>query len=85
MKTLQDDIKLATVIQTANSLNIDVIAFQEVRRTSTGFIEFDDNSLKEWQMVWSMSGHKRKHEHGVAILKTPHDVKMEEYHEHHPA
>ena len=79
VRTLLDDIKLATVIQTANSLNIDVIAFQEVRRTSNGFIEFDDNSLKGWQMVWS--GHKRKREHGVAILMAPH-VKMEEYHEH---
>ena len=47
VRTLQDDIKLATIVQTANSLNIDVLAMQEVRRTSTGLMVFDNNSLNE--------------------------------------
>ncbi len=52
-----------------------------MRRTSTGLITFDDESLKGWQFVWS--GHKRKHEHGVGILLAPH-VKIEQYQEHLP-
>jgi exonuclease III len=82
VRTLQDDIKLATIVKTSSSLGIDVLALQEVRRTSTGLMTFDDESLRGWQLVWS--GHKRKHEHGVAILLAPH-VKIQQYQEHQPA
>ena len=69
-------------MKAAAELNIDILAMQEVRRTSTGSFTFDNESLKGWQFAWS--GHKRKHEHGVGILLAPH-VKMEESKEHLPA
>ena len=52
---------------------------QEVRRTGNGLLVCDDESLKGWQLIWS--GHKRKREHGVAILFAPH-VKIEHHMEH---
>ena len=79
LRTLQDDIKLATVIKATSKLGIDVLAMQESRRTSSGTVTFEDESIKGWQMAWS--GHKRKHEHGVAILLAPH-VELEEHIEH---
>ena len=82
VRTLQDDIKMALIVKATAELEIDILAMQEVRRTSTGSFTFDDESLKGWQMVWS--GHKRKHEHGVAILLAPH-VKLEDHCEHMPA
>ena len=82
VRTLREDMKLAMVVKDAIYLNIDILAIQEVRRTSSGFIIFEDDSLKGWQWVWS--GHKRKHEHGVGILLAPH-VTLDAYQEHHPA
>ena len=82
VRTLQDDIKLATVIKSAGLLGIDVLCMQEVRHTSTGKFVFDDESLKGWQLIWS--GHKQKKEHGVGLLLAPH-VKLESYQEHMPA
>ena len=55
---------------------------QETRRTSTGLITLNDDTLKAWQLVWS--GHKRKCEHGLSILMAPHVV-TDEYQEHYPA
>ena len=55
---------------------------QETRRTSTGLITFNDDSLKGWQLVWS--GYKRKCEHGAAILMAPHVV-IDKYQERYPA
>lgn len=66
VRTLQDDIKLATVIKAASTLEIDVLALQEVRRAVFGYAIFDDDSIKGWQFIWS--GYKRKAEHGVGIL-----------------
>ena len=74
--------KLAMVVKAAIYLNNDILAIQEVLPTSSGFIIFEDDSLKGWQWVWS--GHKRKHEHGVGILLAPH-VTLDAYQEHHPA
>ena len=79
VRTLQDDLKLATVVKSAGDLGIDVLAMQEVRRTGSGVFTFDDDSLKGWQLVWS--GHKRKRSHGVAILLAPH-IKIEDHEEH---
>ena len=70
VRTLQDDIKLVTCIQTAAACGMDIISMQEVKRTGTGLTTFDDSSLKGWQFVWG--GHKRKKEHGVGILLAPH-------------
>jgi len=79
IRTLQDELKLATTVKAAQDLGFDVLALQEVRHTSTGIITFDDESLKGWQFVWS--GHKRKRQHGVGILMAPH-VKLVSYKEH---
>ena len=81
VRTLQDDLKLALIVKAARDLQIDVLAMQEVRRTGAGVFIFDDDSLRGWKLVWS--GHKRKHEHGVAILIAPH-VKLEDHQEHLP-
>ena len=70
VRTLQDDMKLATAIKSAEHLGMDILAMQEVRRTSTGIFVFDDESVKGWQLIWS--GHKLKKEHGVGILPAPH-------------
>ena len=70
IRTLQDDFKLAAVVKAAEQLGIDVLALQEVRRTSSGTFTFDDESIQGWQFTWS--GHKRKHQHGVALLLAPH-------------
>ena len=67
------------MIKATSNLGIDVLAIQESRRTSSGLITFEDESIKGWQLVWS--GHKRKHEHGVALLLAPH-VKIEDHSEH---
>ena len=67
--TLQDDIKLTTCIQTARECKIDITAMQEVRRTGSGCMTFDDESLKNWQFIWG--GHKQKKVHGVAIILAP--------------
>ena len=61
VRTLQEDIKLATIIKVTESLNIDVLALQEVRRTGSDCLEFDDESLKGWQFAWS----------GYNVKKTP--------------
>ena len=79
IRTLQEDIKLALVVKAAIDLEIDILAIQEVRRTSSGFYVFDDDSLKGWQWIWS--GLKRKKEYRVGILMAPH-VKLESYKEH---
>ena len=70
VRTLQEDIKLATAINNTQTLGIDILALQEVRRTSIGMVSFEDDSIKGWQLVWS--GHKQKHEHGVRFLIAPH-------------
>ena len=79
VRTLQDDVKLATAIQAAEKNQIDILALQEVRRTGFESTTFDDDSIKGWQMTWS--GHKVKKIHGVAILCAPH-VQIEEENEH---
>ena len=45
-RTLREDIKLAMVIKAAIDLNIDMLGIQEVRRTYSGYIIFEDDSLK---------------------------------------
>lgn len=82
VRTLQDDIKLATVIKTAEDLQLDILALQETRRPGFGLVCFEDESLKGWKLVWS--GTKRKKIHGVGILLAPH-VRLNDYKEHHPA
>ena len=69
VRTLQEDIKLATIIKVTESLNIDVLALQEVRRTGSDCLEFDDESLKGWKFAWS--GYNVKKRHGVAVLLAP--------------
>ena len=51
VRTLQEDIKLATIIKVTESLIVDVLALQEVRRTEIDCLEFNDKSL--WQFAWS--------------------------------
>ena len=70
IQTLQCDMKLAGVVKSAQSLGIDILALQEVRRRGAGVSEFDDESIKGWQLVWS--GFKIKAEAGVALLLAPH-------------
>ena len=70
IQTLKCDIKFANTIQEANNLKLDVLALQEVRRVGAGSMEFDSESLKGWQFVWS--GFKRKAEAGVAFVLAPH-------------
>ena len=53
IRTLQDDIKLATVIKATSKLGIDILAIQESRRTSSGIVTFEDESIEGWQLVWS--------------------------------
>jgi len=79
VRTMHCDIKLAIAIKASEKLGIDILALQEVRRTGNGLLVCDDESLKGWQLIWS--GHKRKREHGVAILFAPH-VKIEHHMEH---
>ena len=83
VRTLQDDMKLATVVKAAEKCKLDILALQEVRRNGrSNIITLEDESIKGWQIVWS--GHKRKKQHGVAILCAPH-VKIEDEEEHMPA
>ena len=49
LRTLQDDIKLATVIKATSNLGIAVLAIQELRRTSSGLITSEDESIKGWR------------------------------------
>ena len=48
---MQDDIKLALAIQNAKNCKFDVVAMQEVRRTGSGIVTLDDESLKGWQLI----------------------------------
>ena len=48
VRTLQDELKVATAIQAAEKNQIDILALQEVRHTGCGCITFDDRSLKGW-------------------------------------
>lgn len=79
VRTLQDDFKLACIVKAAEQFDIDVLAMQEVRRTSYDSVTLEDESLKGWKLIWS--GHKRKHEHGVGFLLAPH-VRLEATCEH---
>ena len=79
VRTLQDEIKLATTVKAAQKLEFDILALQETRIISNGLVVFDDESIKGWQLVYS--GHKRKRQHGVGILLAPH-VKLISYEEH---
>ena len=45
VQTLQDDMKLISVIQAAEKCNIDVLAMQETRRTGVDWTEFQDESI----------------------------------------
>ena len=76
VRTCKDDMKLAEIVKTASQLKLDVLAMQETRRLSSGITTFVDKSIYGWQLIWS--GHKRKRQHGVAILLAPH-VTLEEY------
>ena len=76
VRTCQEDLKLAQVVKAASQLNIDILAIQEARRLYRGYVTLKDKSIFGWQLVWS--GHKRKHQHGVAILLAPH-VAYEEH------
>ena len=79
VRTLQDDMKLASIIKSAHRLGIDILSMQEVRRTGNGVFMFMIYHWKGWQLIWS--GHKRKREHGVGILIAPH-VELDEHTEH---
>ena len=68
--------KLAEIVKTASQLKLDVLAMQETRRTNSGVYTLGDKSISGWQLVWS--GHKRKRQHGVAILLAPHVI-LEEH------
>ena len=82
VRTLQDEIKIATTIQAAAKLKIDVLAMQETRILGCEKKFFQDDSLYGWQLVWS--GLKRKRFHGVAFLLAPH-VQLEQFTEYVPA
>ena len=82
VRTLQEDMKLVSVIEAAEKCKIDVLAMQETRRTGCDWNEFQDESIRGWKMVWS--GCKRKKLFGVAILLAPH-VQLESHSEHLPA
>ena len=79
IRRLQDEIELTTVFKVTNCLGIGILAIQESRRTSSDLIAFEDDSIKKWQLV--QSRHKRKDEHGAALLLAPH-VKIEDHTEH---
>ena len=68
--------KLAEIVKTASQLKLDVLAMQETRRTSSGMCTLVDKSINGWQLIWS--GHKRKRQHGVALLLAPHVI-LEEH------
>ena len=70
VRTLDDDMKLASVIQAAEKCKIDVLAMQETRRTGCDWTEYQDESIRGWKMVWT--GCKRKKLFGVATLLAPH-------------
>ena len=76
VRTCQDDMKLAEIVKTASQLKLDVLAMQETRRTSSGMCTLVDKSINGWQIIWS--GHKRKRQHGVALLLAPHVI-LEEH------
>ena len=76
VRTCQDDMKLAEIVKTASQLKLDVLAMQETRRTSSGMCTLVDKSINGWQLIWS--GHKRKRQHGVALLLAPHVI-LEEH------
>ena len=79
VRTLQDDIKLASVVKAAQDLQIDVLAMQETRRLGYDTILFQDESLHGWHFIWS--GMKKKKMFGVGILIALH-VHLEKYTEH---
>ena len=79
VRTLQDEMKLVTVIEAAKKCKIDVLAMQETRILGFDDSEYEDKSICGWKLVWS--GLKRKKMFGVAILMAPH-VRMINYTEH---
>ena len=79
VRTLQDEIKIATTIQAAAKLKIDVLAMQETRILGCEKKFFQDDSLYGWQLVWS--SFQRKHLHGVAFLLAP-QVQLEKFKEY---
>ena len=79
VRTCQEDIKLAKIVQAASSLDIDILAIQEARRLGSDCKMLLSESIYGWQIAWS--GHRRKREHGVATLFAPH-VKVEDFKEH---
>ena len=76
VRACQDDMKLAEIVKTASQIKLDILAMQKARILSSGTTAFVDKSIYGWQLIWS--GHKRKRQHGVAILLAPH-VTLEEY------
>ena len=82
VRTLREEIKIATTIKAAEKLNIDILAMQETRILGCDKKIFQDDSLYGWQLV--CSGLQRKHIHGVAILLAPH-VQLEKFTEYLPA
>ena len=50
-RTLQEDIKLVLVVKAAIDLEIDILAIQDLGRTSSGFYVFDDDSLNGFGVV----------------------------------
>ena len=82
VRTLQEEIKIATTIKAAEKLNIDILAMQETRILGVDKKIFLEDSLYGWQLVWS--GFQRKHIHGVAFLLAPH-IQLEKFTEYLPA
>lgn len=51
IRTLQDEMELATVFKVTNCLGMGILAILESRRTSSDLIAFEDDSIKKWQLV----------------------------------
>ena len=72
LQTAKEELKLAECTMHVKNNNNDICLFQETHKTGNVEIEFTDDVLKGWKIIFS--GFKKKAQAGVAIVLAPHVV-----------
>ena len=72
LQTAKEELKLAEYTMHVKNNKNDICLFQETHKTGNGEIEFTDDVLKGWKIIFS--GFKKKAQAGVAIVLAPHVV-----------
>ena len=75
VQTAKEEVKLAEYIIHLKNIKQDICFFQETRICGNGELEFEDQALKGWKVLYS--GFKKRIQAGVAIVLAPH-IKVED-------